>query len=161
MKINGYGQVIEDCWSAIPIHFPGVSLDEFVVMPNHLHGIVIIGVGATHASPGTATYQSMSHQLSSPQTRARHASPLRDSSISGSLLAHGPKPKSLAAIVGSFKSAAAKRINLLRRTPGALLWQRNYYEHVIRNEAELSRIREYIVTNPARWEFDSENPNRS
>lgn len=62
-------------------------------------------------------------------------------------------------MAGSFKSAAAKHINILRNTPGTVLWQRNYYEHVVRSEAELSRIREYIATNPARWELDKENPN--
>jgi len=66
----------------------------------------------------------------------------------------------LGAIVRSFKSATTNRINDLRGTPGVPLWQRNYHEHVIRNEEDLRRIREYIQTNPLRWELDRENPAR-
>jgi REP element-mobilizing transposase RayT len=64
----------------------------------------------------------------------------------------------LGAIVGSFKSAVTKWVNENRATPGAPVWQRNYYEHVIRDEGDLERIREYIATNPLRWEMDEENP---
>jgi putative transposase len=64
----------------------------------------------------------------------------------------------LSTIVRSFKSATTNRINDLRKTPGGLVWQRNYYEHVIRNEQSLNRIREYIAGNPARWDVDRENP---
>jgi len=70
-----------------------------------------------------------------------------------------PKPGSLPVIVGSFKSAVARQINLMRNTPGKEVWQRNYYEHIVRNPDELDRIREYIVTNPLRWQMDKENPN--
>jgi REP element-mobilizing transposase RayT len=66
----------------------------------------------------------------------------------------------LAAIVGSFKSAASRQINQLRDTPGAPVWQRGYYEHIIRNERSLDRIRGYILDNPARWAWDRENPAR-
>jgi REP element-mobilizing transposase RayT len=62
--------------------------------------------------------------------------------------------------VGSFKSAATKRVNEQRNTPGLTIWQRNYYEHIIRNECELNRIREYIMLNPARWALDESHPQR-
>jgi hypothetical protein len=71
---------------------------------------------------------------------------------------HGPPSGSLGAIVGNFKSVAARRINRIRRTPGLKVWQRNYYEHVIRNGRALHRIREYIISNPLRWDLDIENP---
>ncbi len=71
---------------------------------------------------------------------------------------HGPTPGSIGAIIGQFKSITTKRINALRGTPGAPVWQRNYYEHIIRNAAEWQRIRQYIQDNPARWEADGENP---
>jgi REP element-mobilizing transposase RayT len=74
--------------------------------------------------------------------------------------AHGPAPGSVSAIVGQFKAAATKRINVLRGTPGVSVWQRNYYEHVIRDEGELNHIRQYITDNPAAWETDENNPNR-
>ena len=66
----------------------------------------------------------------------------------------GPKPKSIGALIAGFKSAVTKRINHIRQTPGAQVWQRNYWERVIRNDSELRRIREYIRNNPARWESD-------
>ena len=62
--------------------------------------------------------------------------------------------------MAGFKSASARRINAFRDTPGAPVWQRNYYEHVIRYEAVLNRIRQYIAENPARWAEDPENPAR-
>ncbi len=99
-------------------------------MPNHIHGIIFIIVGATHASP-----------------LQRENTPLR-----------GPTSGSLGAIVGSFKSAVTKRINQMRGTPGARVWQRNYYEHIIRNERALNAIRRYIAENPLRWHLDRYNP---
>ncbi len=70
----------------------------------------------------------------------------------------GPARRSLGAFIGGFKSAVTKRINELQGSSGVSLWQRNYFEHVIRNENSLEHIREYILNNPARWEFDRENP---
>ena len=140
MRLNETGRIVQACWHEIPIHFPHVELDAFVVMPNHVHGIILIvaePVGATHASPLPPT----------------HASPLQGHP-------RGPKRGSIGAIVGSFKSAATKHINELRDAPGPPVWQRNYYEHVIRNETELARIRDYIQTNPIRWALDRENPAR-
>ena len=138
MQLNGYGHIAVGCWKEIPLHFPEASLDAFVVMPNHVHGIVMIrdddnNVGAMHASP-----------LPAPS----HAG-LR-----------GPQRQSVSSIVASFKSAVTKRINEYRGTPGAPVWQRSYYEHIIRNEESLNRIREYILTNPMRWALDHENPYR-
>ncbi len=133
MRLNAAGPVVEQCWSNIPCHFLHAYLDEFVVMPNHVHGIVVIveNVGATHASP-------------LPMRR-----PTRPA---------GPKERSIGAVVGSFKSAVTKHINELRNTPRMSVWQRNYWEHVMRDEASLRRIREYIVQNPLQWEYDRENP---
>jgi len=137
MRLNQMGHIVRQCWLAIPDHFPHVLLDEFVVMPNHVHGILVImpthDVGATHASP---------LQNDDTPTRPR-----------------GPQPRSVASIVGSFKSAAAKRINEHRGTPGAPIWQRNYYEHIIRDDESLNLIRNYIADNPLRWQIDAENPN--
>jgi putative transposase len=73
---------------------------------------------------------------------------------------HGPTPDSIGTIIGQFKSVVTKRINKLRGTPGARLWQRNYYEHVIRNEMDLNDIRQYILDNPVKWDMDENNPDR-
>jgi putative transposase len=71
------------------------------------------------------------------------------------------KPHSVGSILAQFKSLTTKRINALRGTPGAAVWQRNYYEHIIRDERSLQQIRRYILENPQRWEQDSENPYRA
>jgi putative transposase len=83
---------------------------------------------------------------------AKDASPLRRERVAGMTAG------SLGAIVGNFKSVMARRINRVRRMPGALVWQRNYYEHIVRDERAMKAIREYIVDNPARWALDTYNP---
>jgi REP element-mobilizing transposase RayT len=133
MALNHVGRTIERCWLAIPDHFPGVELDEFVLMPNHLHGIVVLpGSAATRRQP-TAT------GLAPPRTSR-------------------PIPRSISTVVGSFKSAAAREINRLNGAPSAPVWQRSYYEHVIRDESSLNQIRQYIADNPRLWAEDAENP---
>jgi len=71
---------------------------------------------------------------------------------------NGTKPGSLSAIIQNFQSVTIRKINQIRKTPGAKFWQRNYYDHIIRNEKELNKIREYIINNPLKWELDKENP---
>jgi len=129
MRLSVWGEVAEQCWRDIPAHFPHVELDAWVVVPNHIHGIITITdvVGAQHAAP-----------LQPPRINVR--------------------PGSLGAIVRSYKSAVTKRINELRGTPGAAVWQRNYWEHIIRTERALEAIRRYIAENPLRWELDRYNP---
>ena len=133
VKLGALGQIITACWQAIPDHFPQVVLDAYVVMPNHVHGILVIDA----ASDGQM------HRVG-----AQHAAPLPQN----------VKPGSLGAIVRSFKAAASRQVNIQRQTPGELLWQRNYHDRIIRNEPELNRIRAYIAQNPAKWAEDAENP---
>jgi putative methionine-R-sulfoxide reductase with GAF domain/REP element-mobilizing transposase RayT len=125
MHLSPIGKIVSEYWKQIPDHHTDVTLDEFVVMPNHVHGIITI-VGARHASPNSVK--------------------------------PGPKPRSLGSIIGSFKSAVTKKVDEIRNSSGASLWQRNYYEHIIRNERELNLIRQYIISNPLQWELDRENP---
>jgi putative transposase len=73
-------------------------------------------------------------------------------------LPRGVKPHSLSAVIGSLKSAVTKRINIIRRATGLPVWQRNYYEHIIRDENEADCIRQYIANNPMQWMNDEENP---
>ena len=133
---NTGGRIVQFTWNALPAQFPGTGLDAFIVMPNHIHGIVHIterrrqSVGAQHAAPLLRT------GFSRPYVQ----------------------PGSFGVIVRSFKAAVTKRINEVRGTPKTPVWQRNYYEHVIRNEGSLQRIREYILNNPAQWDLDPENP---
>ena len=145
MRLNESGQIARDCWQAIPDHFPHVELDTWVVMPNHVHGIIVItdpAVGAQHAAP-----LQREPQREPQQERASGPSPRTN-----------VQPGSLGAIVRSFKSAVTGRINQLRDTPGTPFWQRNYWEHIIRNERSLELIREYIETNPVRWSEDQLHP---
>ena len=138
---NSFGNAVVNAWNDLPNHHP-IEIGASVVMPNHFHGI--IHVGAQPAVPKPTSTHSM--------TRAQQAAPLQRN--------FGDMPASaIPTIVRSFKSAVTKRINQLRDNQGAPVWQRNYYEHVIRNENEYKQIAEYIVDNPRKWQEDSLNPN--
>ncbi len=143
MRVNALGQVVVECWDALPAHFSNVELDAFVVMPNHAHGIVVIN-DAAPARRGEAFF--------APQ---KNASPLHPSQPPPP---RGTQSGSIGAIIQNFKSVSTRKINQSRDTAGALVWHRNYYEHIIRNERSLNAIRGYIAGNPAQWASDDENP---
>jgi REP element-mobilizing transposase RayT len=133
IKLNNLGQLVYEEWLYTENIRPEVHLDGFVVMPNHLHGVITIA---------------------SPRTVGAHGrEPLH---AEHSILYR--KPRSLGSLIAGFKSAATKRINQFRHTPGQPVWQRNYYEHIIRDEMDLDRIRRYIQENPAKWAEDAYNP---
>jgi len=132
MRLSENGMIVDKYWQAIPDRFPGAQLDDYVIMPNHVHGIIIIGdnnntVGAIHELP----------------LRMRRRTMV------------------LPRVIGYFKMNTAKQINQMRRMPGRAVWQRNYYEHVVRNGRALSKIREYIRRNHLNWSSDVENPGYS
>jgi REP element-mobilizing transposase RayT len=137
MILNQRGKITEECWQSIPEHSQHVELGAYVTMPNHVHGIIIIH-GAVENRMATN---------SSPSVEARRASPLRP---------RGTPPGSLGAIVGSFKSAVTKRIG--RELNETRIWQRNYHEHILRNEKDLQNKTDYIEANPHLWEEEDENP---
>ena len=130
--------VAETAWQRIPAFFPFVELDQWVLMPNHLHGILIFHTGAPDRG------------LAPPDPAGAGEGAPENAAPSGSL----------GAVVGNFKSVTARRINRVRRMPGARVWQRNYYDRVIRNEREFGAIRQYIHDNPANWAQDQEHPDR-
>jgi putative transposase len=126
--------MVVECWQAIPFHFSNVTVDVFILMPNHFHGFVVIHenddilVGAEHAPPLPIHFEP-------------HVT-----------------PGSLGAIVRSFKSAVSRQARIeLGQTN---IWQRNYYEHIIRSDLEHARIVDYIQANPINWLTDDENPHR-
>ncbi len=126
MRLNGWGRVVEEEWLRSAEIRREIVLDAYVIMPNHMHAIIFIvsddpGRGDRPVAPTTSNQR--------PK---------------------GPLPKSLSSLMAGFKSAVTKRINTLRGTPGTPVWQRNYYEHIIRNERELARIRRCMLDNPAR-----------
>lgn len=129
MVLNEVGRMVEDVWLSIPAHFPQVELGEFVVMPNHVHGIISIIVGARHAVPLQRDTMEQFGQ---------------------------PIPGSLPTIIRSFKSAATRRFHQFPYHVEDRLWQRNYYEHVIRNERDYKAIYDYILANTSNWEKDEE-----
>ena len=137
LALNDFGRMVDSEWLKTAEIRKNVILDGYVIMPNHFHGIVLI----TENDSGKARLATTKYNVSIKMDFGK------------------PKPGSLSVIVGSFKSAVARQINLMRNTPGKEVWQRNYYEHIVRNSDELDRIREYIVTNPLRWQMDKENPN--
>ncbi len=143
-SLNQLGEIAILCWESLPMHFSNIRTDAFVVMPNHVHGIVVF--------------------LDSPERRAdvgaRHAVPVQRNDPSPRRAFGKPTKNSLPTLVGSFKAAVTKQVNELRRTPGMPVWQRNYYEHVVRGEDELERIRQYIRMNSSRWASDISNPDR-
>ncbi|HLV95659.1 MAG TPA: transposase [Candidatus Acidoferrales bacterium] len=137
MKLNQIGVVVNECWLDIPRHFPNVELNAHVVMPNHLHELVAIHE-TIRAKQGAA-----------PEARAQHAAPLpRQVLVAGSL----------PAIIRSFKAASTKCVREVLREAAFDLWQRNYYDGVLRNARELKNARRYIAENPSRWHRDKENP---
>ncbi|HSW38025.1 MAG TPA: transposase [Acidobacteriota bacterium] len=139
MRLNDNGRIVADEWTKTPEIRNEIELDEWVVMPNHFHGILVIADGR-----GTAGRARNDDGATMGTAGRAHTVEQFGRPVSGSV----------PTIIRSFKSAATKRINELRQTPGTKLWQRNYWEHIIRNELELIRIREYIQNNPAQWDLD-------
>jgi REP element-mobilizing transposase RayT len=137
MALNELGEIVAESWQWLERQYEYVEMDEWVVMPNHLHGIIVImDFGDDSCTGGSRTARTRTAPTGSDQ----------------------PKREPLGRLIGAFKTVSTKRVNQIHNTPGAKLWQRNYSEHIIRNENELNRIREYIAQNPAKWEFDRENP---
>ena len=130
MHLNPYGLIVASAWKQSSVIRQEIELDEWVVMPNHVHGIVVI----THNSSGVPDIAGANGRLPPP------ISPM--------------KPRSISSFMAGFKSFTTKRINILRDTPGNVVWQRNYYERIIRDERALNNIRRYIQMNPINWELD-------
>ena len=159
MQLNAYGRVAATMWERISRHFPHVQLDAWVVMPNHVHGIIFI-VEAPRRSRVYPDWRSSQPGCTSGESSITRKLP--DGECSRTALDRlAPTPGSLGAIVGNFKSVTARRVNRMRKTPGAPVWQRNYHERIIRNQRELDAVRQYIQDNPAQWEYDEENPDRA
>ncbi len=179
MELNALGEIADQEWRQSSTIRHELELDDWVVMPNHLHGIVrivapagpLVGTQSQSPSPkaivgaqgivplrplGNATKAPLGlARLPKPGVGAQGLAPLRP-------LSRIPprRPRSLATFVGGFKSAVKIRINELRGTPRAPVWQENYHEHIIRNPHELEILRDYIRHNPLRWACDRYNPER-
>jgi REP element-mobilizing transposase RayT len=140
MCLNEYGGIVMNCWDDLPNHYAHIELDTLIIMPNHMHGIIAVVVGAgLKPAPFLNNNDKMKY--------ARYRAGFKPAPTIS-------KQHGLSEIVRAFKSFSSRRINKIRNTPGIPLWQRNYFEHIIRNKEELEKTREYIVNNPLNWESD-------
>ena len=129
VRANWRGRLVESAWLNLPRRFPDVTLDAYMMMPDHVHGVVFLqcpgrdhGVGAGLARPAGGASDAPTESANDGAT--------------------------LGQVIGAFKSLTTVQINRLRDTPGALVWQRGYYDRVIRDERELDAVRAYIANNP-------------
>jgi putative transposase len=125
MILNEFGKIADECWRAIPYHFPFVELGAYVIMPNHVHGIIFIRRGTIYRAPTMEQFQK-------------------------------PVADSIPTIIRTFKAAVTRRIGREHNATG--IWQRNYYEHIIRDEQDLQNKSDYIEANPTLWDEDDNNP---
>lgn len=138
LQLHDFGQMIEREWLHTGVVRSNVILDAHIVMPNHIHEIILLNdtVGATRRVA---------------QNKAIHRIAPTEKPV-------GLISDSIGAIIGQFKSVVTKQTNQIRNIPSRPVWQRNYYEHIIRDEDEMNRIREYIIHNPLQWAEDKNNP---
>ena len=147
IKLNEFGQIVQNEWVKTEDIRPNVELDYHVVMPNHFHGILVMD----DSGRGTACRALNEYDDNGGYKGTARRAPTVEQFAK-------PVAGSLPTIIRSYKSAVTKAINDIRNTPGLPVWQRNYYEHVIRDENELHGIRQYIFENPLKWDMDTENP---
>ena len=149
MVLNEAGQMVRGMWDELPLYYPGIETDAFIVMPNHIHGIITIRLpeAGSPLSPGLRACPPL-HPPGHPPPPAGQPQGVAPTTI-----------MSLPDVVHRFKTLTTKRYTDAVKHGGwkpfpGRLWQRNYWEHIVRTERELHRIREYIVNNPAKWESD-------
>lgn len=157
-NLSHMGKIARDYWLEIASHFKNAKLDVFVVMPNHIHGIIVMTENeekrAENIQPLQPHEQNVGVQYiepSSPHNKIQHIEPtLRQNRF------QYITPRSIGSIVRSYKAAVTRQCR--KDEFCEIVWQRNFYERVIRSEKELNRLREYIANNPLNWSLDKENP---
>ena len=181
MVENDYGNTVRQCWNDLPAHYPHIRLDEFIIMPNHVHGIIVIhdfvSVGARSSRPSR-----LSRPMGLPRPELARSSRPMESETAGlsraNSVSDGPdgqgrddraptnathtgkptvKTPTLGNIVAYFKYQTTKQINAIRQNGIEKIWQRNYYDHIIRDAKSHYWISQYIRNNPANWTTDSEH----
>ncbi len=141
--VSEYGQIVRSYWLKLPRYYSHLQLDAFVVMPNHIHGILVCAdnsVGAGFDSDPVAHAAELSAKPAPTHLSAQTSR-------------HG-----IPEMIRGFKTFSARCINQRRKMQGVPLWQRNYYEHIIRNDESLQLIRQYIDNNPLSWQEDEFHP---
>ncbi|MGH2574149.1 MAG: transposase, partial [Ignavibacteria bacterium] len=122
-------KIVRECWYDLPNHYRNCRIDEFIIMPDHVHGIIML----------------INNYTIKKETGYKPVSTKYD------------RNHSLSEIIRAFKTFSAKRINALQKTIGQPFWQKDYFERIIRNENELNRIREYIFYNPLKYQWERED----
>ena len=136
MVLNQYGAIVADTYRWLCQHYSYLDIDKWIVMPNHFHAIMVITDQPCRGGSRTA-----------PTANEQYNADAIDK-----------KRKPLGRLIGAFKTVSTKKINILRDSPGTPLWQRNYYEHIIRNPDAMDKIRQYIIHNPVSWQIDQLHP---
>jgi putative transposase len=134
MKLNAIGHLVQEEWLKSAKIRKEIELDEFIIMPNHIHALVTI-CRDDWQSLSSENHKGIGHLADAPK---------------------GPKKQSIGSMIVGFKSAITKRINEIKNSTNLQIWQRNYYEHIVRNEDELNQIRDYIINNPKNWDKDED-----
>jgi REP element-mobilizing transposase RayT len=180
MILNEMGKIIADEWIKSAKIRNEIQFDEWVIMPNHFHAIAVISRVISRRDdrpviPEKITLPIVTKQDDRPVIPEKITLPIVTKQDDRPVIPtvaippiisarpNGPKPQSIGALMAGFKSAVTTRINRLRRTPGVNIWQNNYWEHIIRDENECNRIRQYIIENPRNWDNDKlkdDNENR-
>ena len=147
MILNEYGKIVGKVLLKLPQRYKNIKLDKYIIMPNHFHGIIVINNDNMNNNDiycrGRVSRPVNPNRIETPNGRGNPA----------------PTMVTLGQIIAYFKYQSTKQINILFGSlPGTKLWQRNYYEHIIRNEKSLNKIRQYIIDNPPKWEIDKYNP---
>jgi putative transposase len=173
MVLNKLGLLVEGVWRDISKHYESVLIDEFVVMPNHVHGVICLQDGwaqlgvINHAPTQVAHDANVGARLGV----INHAPTQNDANVGAQFIAPEINPAAqfiapttnltsptLGEVVRAFKARASQASKTIRAVDSKILWQRNYYEHIVRGEPDLHAIREYINNNPKQWHLDRENP---
>jgi putative transposase len=157
MKLSPIGEIANNRWLEIPEHFKNVELDEFIIMPNHVHGIIVINdinnKTNNHCDAG------LGEGLGEGTSPLQHIhQPIYDMGQQIKSKQSDTQKRTLGQVVAYYKYGSTKEINTIYNSVGKKIWQRNYYDRIIRNEKELDKICEYIINNPLKWELDKEHP---
>ncbi|MGA3286898.1 MAG: transposase [Bacteroidota bacterium] len=155
MQLNEIGKIVKEEWLRTAIIRPDIQLDSYVIMPNHIHGIIVL-------NEGRGTLQSdipVGANCHSPQEKTQN-NPFNNRAYIDTPLQNMFRSPSnmVGAIVRGFKSVTTKHINEIRGTPRMHFWQRNYFERIIRNDKELNNIRDYVQNNVLQWAIKRDDP---